>query len=152
MFPRPRPRAWRYQQRRRTAWGGWQRRSASRSRTRWSSHGCGANLPAVVAPLTWSLIEDFEDQVVPFVTDEQRQEYDTLGGLVFALADRVPTRGDVLKHESGVRFEVLEADPRRVRRLRSRAAAWAEMASAIRNRSSLWRASSCSSNCCSLTT
>jgi CBS domain containing-hemolysin-like protein len=64
------------------------------------------------------LIEDFEEQVVPFATDEQRQEYDTLGGLVFALADRVPTRGDVLKHESGVRFEVLEADPRRVRRLR----------------------------------
>jgi magnesium and cobalt transporter len=39
---------------------------------------------------------------------------------VFALADRVPTRGDVLKHESGVRFEVLEADPRRVQLVRVR--------------------------------
>lgn len=63
-------------------------------------------------------IEDFEAEFVRFATEEQRSEYDTLGGLVFALADRVPTRGDVLKHESGVRFEVLEADPRRVRRLR----------------------------------
>lgn len=63
-------------------------------------------------------IEDFEDEVAPFATEDERAEFDTLGGLVFALADRVPATGDVLKHESGVEFEVLDADPRRIRKLR----------------------------------
>jgi CBS domain containing-hemolysin-like protein len=41
--------------------------------------------------------------------------------LVSDLADRVPTRGEIIVHEpSGVSFEVLEADPRRVKRLRAR--------------------------------
>lgn len=63
-------------------------------------------------------IDDFEDEVIPFATEEEREEFDTLGGLVFALADRVPTPGEVLKHQSGVEFEVLDADPRRIRKLR----------------------------------
>ncbi|MEZ5668423.1 MAG: hemolysin family protein [Alphaproteobacteria bacterium] len=64
------------------------------------------------------LIEDFEAEVAPFAVEDERDEFDTLGGLVFALADRVPTRGEVLKHQSGVEFEVLDADPRRIRKLR----------------------------------
>lgn len=63
-------------------------------------------------------IEEFEQAVAPFATDDERAEFDTLGGLVFALADRVPTPGDVLRHQSGVEFEVLDADPRRIRKLR----------------------------------
>lgn len=51
------------------------------------------------------------------VTDE---DVDTLGGLVFVLLGRVPVRGEVLPHPSGVEIEVLEADPRRVKRLRLR--------------------------------
>jgi CBS domain containing-hemolysin-like protein len=43
-----------------------------------------------------------------------------LGGLVFALAGRVPARGEVIKHPSGLEFDVLDADPRRVKRLRVR--------------------------------
>ena len=39
-------------------------------------------------------------------------------GLVFFLAGRVPSRGEVIRHSSGVDFEVVDADPRRVRRLR----------------------------------
>ena len=41
----------------------------------------------------------------------------TLGGLVFAMAGRVPLRGEVLTHSSGWRFTVMEADPRRIRRV-----------------------------------
>jgi CBS domain containing-hemolysin-like protein len=44
----------------------------------------------------------------------------TLGGLVVALAGRVPARGDVVRHPLGFEFEVLDADPRRVKRLRVR--------------------------------
>ncbi len=45
---------------------------------------------------------------------------DTLGGLVFMLAGRVPKRGEVITHPDGIEFEVLDADPRRVKRLRVR--------------------------------
>jgi len=44
----------------------------------------------------------------------------TLGGLVVALAGRVPTRGEIVRHPLGFEFEVLDADPRRVKRLRVR--------------------------------
>ena len=44
----------------------------------------------------------------------------TLGGLVVALAGRVPARGEIVRHPLGFEFEVLDADPRRVKRLRVR--------------------------------
>ena len=67
-------------------------------------------------------IEEFEELVGPILSEEERDEdLDTLGGLVSDLADRVPTRGELIMHEpSGVTFEVMEADPRRVKRLRVR--------------------------------
>ncbi len=67
-------------------------------------------------------IEEFEQLVGPILTEEERDEdVDTLGGLVSDLADRVPTRGELIVHEpSGVSFEVMEADPRRLKRLRVR--------------------------------
>jgi magnesium and cobalt transporter len=48
------------------------------------------------------------------------ESVDTLGGLVFTLAGRVPKRGEVITHPDGIEFEVLDADPRRVKRLRVR--------------------------------
>ena len=63
-------------------------------------------------------IEHFEQEVVSIVTDEERQEVDTLGGLVFSLAGRVPVRGELVKHSSGIEIEILEADPRRIKKLR----------------------------------
>ncbi len=67
-------------------------------------------------------IEEFEERVGPVLSDEEREEdIDTLGGLLFSLAGRVPDRGELVKHpHSGISFEVLEADPRRVKRLRVR--------------------------------
>jgi magnesium and cobalt transporter len=49
-----------------------------------------------------------------------QEEVDTLGGLVFTLAGRVPQRGEVIPHPDGLEFEVLDADPRRIKRLRVR--------------------------------
>ena len=54
------------------------------------------------------------------VPPEQEEEVTTLGGLVSALAGRVPGRGEIIKHPSGLEFEILDADPRRVKRLRLR--------------------------------
>jgi CBS domain containing-hemolysin-like protein len=65
-------------------------------------------------------IEDFEARVGGVLTEAERAEdIDTLGGLVFSIAGRVPMRGEVLRHEeSGIEFEVMDADPRRIRRLK----------------------------------
>jgi CBS domain containing-hemolysin-like protein len=49
-----------------------------------------------------------------------QEEVDTLGGLVSSLAGRVPKRGEVIVHPSGIEFEVVDADPRRIKRLRVR--------------------------------
>ncbi|HYD15390.1 MAG TPA: hemolysin family protein [Hyphomicrobium sp.] len=49
---------------------------------------------------------------------EEEADIDTLGGLVFTIVGRVPARGELIRHASGVEFEVLDADPRRVKRLR----------------------------------
>jgi CBS domain containing-hemolysin-like protein len=65
-------------------------------------------------------VEVLEEEFGEVLTDEERQEVDTLAGLVFALAGRVPIRGELITHASGIEFEVLDADPRRIRRLRLR--------------------------------
>jgi len=65
-------------------------------------------------------IESLEDYIGALITDEERDDVDTLGGLVFSLAGRVPIRGELIAHPSGMEFEVLDADPRRIRRLRIR--------------------------------
>ncbi len=64
-------------------------------------------------------IADFESRIgAPLAPADQQADIDTLGGLVFSLAGRVPSRGEVIRHPSGAEFEVLDADPRRIKRLR----------------------------------
>jgi len=65
-------------------------------------------------------LEDFEAKTKPFVDREEYEDIDTLGGLVFALAGRVPMRGELISHPLGLEFEVLDADPRRIKRLKIR--------------------------------
>jgi CBS domain containing-hemolysin-like protein len=55
---------------------------------------------------------------VKLVDEEDAEEIDTLGGLVFSILGRVPARGELIRHETGVEFEVLDADPRRVKKLK----------------------------------
>ena len=52
--------------------------------------------------------------------DVDEEEIETLGGLVFMLAGRIPARGEVVPHPDGAEFEVIDADPRRIKRLRVR--------------------------------
>lgn len=66
-------------------------------------------------------LEDFEAEIGMKLADaEEGAEIDTLGGLVFMQIDRVPARGEVIVADNGVEFEVVDADPRRVKRLRVR--------------------------------
>lgn len=66
-------------------------------------------------------LDEFETEIGRSLTahDEvDEEDIDTLGGLVFMLSGRVPTRGEVVLHPDGPEFEVIEADPRRIKRLR----------------------------------
>jgi magnesium and cobalt transporter len=59
-----------------------------------------------------------EHQGVRLRPSGEQEEVDTLGGLVSSLAGRVPKRGEIIAHPSGIEFEVLDADPRKIKRLR----------------------------------
>ncbi|MBC7906853.1 MAG: HlyC/CorC family transporter [Rhodospirillaceae bacterium] len=65
-------------------------------------------------------IDEFEQVVGQVLTEEEREDVDTLGGLVFFIAGRVPSRGELIAHPSGLEFEVVDADPRRIKWLRVR--------------------------------
>lgn len=65
-------------------------------------------------------IEDFEERFGRFLDAEEREDIETLGGLAFHIAGRVPVRGEVLRHDSGVALDILDADGRRVKRVRVR--------------------------------
>ena len=75
---------------------------------------------------TWLMLartplEEVEAEIeVVLLEGDARDEIDTLGGLVAMLAGRVPARGEVLRHPAGVDIEVVDADPRRLKRLRLR--------------------------------
>ena len=63
-------------------------------------------------------IEELEDELGIDLLPEDDEDVDTLGGLVFSLAGCVPEIGEVISHESGYRFEVVDADPRRIQKVR----------------------------------
>jgi magnesium and cobalt transporter len=82
----------------------------------WKEEKPGVYLVQSTAPL-----EEFEKVIgLRLRQGEEDEEIDTLGGLIFLRAGRVPVRGEIVAHESGVEFEVVDADPRRLKRLRVR--------------------------------
>ena len=79
--------------------------------------------PGTYLALAKTPLEDFEAEIGHSLTDHDdvdEEEIDSLGGLVFMLSGRVPTRGEVVLHPDGPEFEVIDADPRRIKRLRVR--------------------------------
>ncbi len=79
--------------------------------------------PGTYVALAKTPLSDFEAEIGQSLTDHDEvdeEEIDTLGGLVFMLSGRVPTRGEVVLHPEGPEFEVMDADPRRIKRLRVR--------------------------------
>jgi CBS domain containing-hemolysin-like protein len=55
---------------------------------------------------------------IDFASVADAEEIDTIGGLVTFIAGRVPNRGEVVASDEGFDFEILDADPRRVKRVR----------------------------------
>ncbi|MCL4676715.1 MAG: CBS domain-containing protein, partial [Pararhodobacter sp.] len=93
------------------------------------------NLWQAEAPGVWliqarAMLDDLrEDLGIDLAEGIDDEEIDTLGGLVFVLLGRVPARGEVIAHPAGHEIEVLEADPRRVKRLRLRSSGTGDSAS-----------------------
>jgi magnesium and cobalt transporter len=86
----------------------------------WTREDAGQYLAQAKCPL-----DDFESEIGMSLTDAEEvdeEEIDTLGGLVFMLSGRVPVRGEIVKHPAGPEFTVIDADPRRIKRLRVRVA------------------------------
>jgi len=82
----------------------------------WAQEKPGQYLVQARAPL-----EEFEAEIgLKLAAEEELEEVDTLGGLVFMWLGRVPARGEVIPHASGTEFEIVDADPRRIKRVRVR--------------------------------
>ena len=66
-------------------------------------------------------LDEFRNETgLSLATEDADEDIDTVGGLVVSLLGRVPPRGEIVTHPAGYEFEVLEADPRRVKRVRIR--------------------------------
>ncbi len=79
--------------------------------------------PGVWLALATTSVRDFEAEIGVSLTEHEdvdEEEIDTLGGLVSMLAGHLPARGEVIAHPAGPEFEVIDADPRRIKRLRVR--------------------------------
>ncbi|MEL6532188.1 MAG: transporter associated domain-containing protein, partial [Pseudomonadota bacterium] len=82
----------------------------------WTREASGSYLVFPRAPLA-----EFEAETGILLSDaDTDEEIDSMGGLVFVLTGRVPARGEVIPHPSGAEFEVVDADARRIKRLRLR--------------------------------
>ena len=63
-------------------------------------------------------VEKLMEEIGPaFEPGEHAEDVDSVGGLVFALAGHIPVRGEVVRGVSGFEFRVMDADPRRIRRV-----------------------------------
>ena len=64
-------------------------------------------------------LEDFLEQTgVDLRNPETDEEYDTIGGLVSSLTNRIPVRGEVIKDKMNNEYSVVDADPRSIKRVR----------------------------------
>ena len=82
----------------------------------WKEEKPGVFLAQSIAPL-----DEFEAAIgLRLRNGEDDEDVDTLGGLVFLLIGRVPARGEIIPHATGAEFEIVDADPRRIKRLRVR--------------------------------
>ena len=79
--------------------------------------------PGVYMAQARTELDDFEAEIGMQLTAHEEideEDIDTLGGLVTLLAGHLPARGEVIMHPDGPEFEVVDADPRRIKRLRVR--------------------------------
>jgi CBS domain containing-hemolysin-like protein len=62
-------------------------------------------------------VDEFEKKLGVFFESVDKEDIDTVGGLVFNLIGKIPSRGQVIAHKSGLEFTILDADTRKIKRL-----------------------------------
>ena len=62
-------------------------------------------------------VEDLEKKIGGYFSDEEKEDIDTVGGLVFNLLGKIPSRGEVINHKSGLEFTIRDADTRKIKRI-----------------------------------
>lgn len=62
-------------------------------------------------------VKDLEEKIGVFFSDEEKEDIDTVGGLVFNLLGKIPSRGEVITHKSGLEFTINDADTRKIKRI-----------------------------------
>jgi magnesium and cobalt transporter len=65
-------------------------------------------------------VEELEALFGPVLNDSEREEVDTVAGLIFSITGRIAKRGEIVRHESGLEFQIIDADPRRLKSVRVR--------------------------------
>lgn len=66
-------------------------------------------------------LDDLNEHIpVEFVEMSEDQDFDTIGGYILNLAGRVPSKGDVFMLNSGAEVTIMDADPRRIKRMELR--------------------------------
>ena len=63
-------------------------------------------------------VEELEALFGPVLSAEEKEEAETLAGLIFSITGRIAKRGEIIRHPTGLEFEILEADPRRLKSVR----------------------------------
>lgn len=62
-------------------------------------------------------VRDLEERFELRLQDDESEDFDTVGGMIFSIIGRIPVTGEVVTHPAGLECEVVEADPRRVKRV-----------------------------------
>ena len=62
-------------------------------------------------------VEDLEKKIGGYFSEEEKEDIDTVGGLVFNLLGKIPNRGEVINHKSGLEFTIQDADTRKIKRI-----------------------------------
>jgi magnesium and cobalt transporter len=65
-------------------------------------------------------VEELETLFGPVLSAEEKEEAETLAGLIYSITGRIAKRGEIIRHATGLEFEILEADPRRLKSVRVR--------------------------------
>lgn len=62
-------------------------------------------------------IDEFQERYGHILNKEESDDIDTVGGMIFAMTGRIPSPGEIIAHESGATFEIIDADALRVNRV-----------------------------------